>query len=251
MRLIHTEAFKHTAHEVGADYNLMMPSYFKYLAFAGIVSVVAGLLFGYTGTFSQPMLPIVLLVIGVVLLVPVIVMGGITHYAQNWRFRLRDRMVKTIPWRGDEQVLDVGTGSGILLIGCAKKLTTGKATGIDIWDPNAGGGTAHRFWKNVHVEHVESRVDLQNVDARKMPFPDNSFDAVVSSFAFHHIGGTPAAREPAIREMLRVLKPGGYITLFDVAVVMEPTASDMQRLGFTQVKASGSKLSLLTARKAQ
>lgn len=251
MRLIHTHGFQQTAHEVGSDYRLRVPSTFKHLAILGTLALVAGLVLGYLALFSQPLVPAVLTAAGVILLAPSIIVVGIVHYAQNWRFRQRDRMVKTIPWRGDERVLDIGTGSGILLIGCAKQLTTGKAIGIDIYDPNAGGGTAHQFWHNVHSEGVAPRVDLQNVDARKMSFEDNSFDVIVSSFAFHHIGSTPASREPAIKEMLRVLKPGGYITLFDVTAVMTPTASDMRRLGFEQVQNPGNRLSMLTARKAR
>ena len=45
-----------------------------------------------------------------------------------------------IPWRGNETVLDVGTGRGLLMIGAARRLTTGISVGIDIWsakDPRA------------------------------------------------------------------------------------------------------------------
>src|SRR5262245_39967625 len=49
------------------------------------------------------------------------------------KFRARDALLNSVPWRGDEQVLDVGCGHGLMLIGAAKRLTTGRATGIDIW----------------------------------------------------------------------------------------------------------------------
>ena len=38
-----------------------------------------------------------------------------------------------IRWRGDEQVLDVGTGRGLMLIGTAQDVPAGLAIGIDIW----------------------------------------------------------------------------------------------------------------------
>jgi arsenite methyltransferase len=251
MNLIHSHSFRQTAHEVGADYRLRLSSTFKHMAVVGIVALLTAFVTGYFQVFGQqPVIPVILLILGIVTLAPAVLVAGIIHYAQNWRFRLRDRMVNTIPWRGDEQVLDIGTGNGILLIGCAKRLTTGKATGIDIWDANAGGGSPELFWKNVHSEGVQAQAELQNVDARHMPFENDSFDVIVSSFAFHHIGSSAAAREPAVREMLRVLKPGGYVTLFDVSVVMNPTASDMRRLGFEQVQFSGKRLGMLTARKA-
>src|SRR5436190_962392 len=49
------------------------------------------------------------------------------------KFRARDALLEAIPWRGDERVLDVGCGHGLMLIGAAKRLTSGRATGIDIW----------------------------------------------------------------------------------------------------------------------
>jgi cyclopropane fatty-acyl-phospholipid synthase-like methyltransferase len=54
-------------------------------------------------------------------------------YARWGKFRHRDRMLNMVSWRGGEQVLDVGTGRGLLLIGAARRLSTGKSTGIDVW----------------------------------------------------------------------------------------------------------------------
>ena len=55
-------------------------------------------------------------------------------YSAAGKFRHRDRILAKVPWDGTEIVLDVGTGRGLLLIGAAKHLTTGHATGIDIWN---------------------------------------------------------------------------------------------------------------------
>ena len=53
------------------------------------------------------------------------------NYGMRGKFRHRERLLAKVNWRGDEQVLDVGTGRGLLLIGVAKRLTTGHATGIE------------------------------------------------------------------------------------------------------------------------
>src|SRR5271156_5580086 len=47
--------------------------------------------------------------------------------------RVRDRLVAALALSGNERVLDAGCGRGLALIACAKKLTTGKAVGIDLW----------------------------------------------------------------------------------------------------------------------
>ena len=57
----------------------------------------------------------------------------------------RRRMLEAVNWRGDEQVLDVGCGNGFLLVEIAKRLTTGMATGIDVWESGAGEQTADRM----------------------------------------------------------------------------------------------------------
>ena len=49
------------------------------------------------------------------------------------KFRLRDALLFRIAWRGDERVLDVGCGHGLLLVAVAKRLSTGRAVDVDIW----------------------------------------------------------------------------------------------------------------------
>src|SRR6202042_1004932 len=62
------------------------------------------------------------------------IIGGLLMlvYARWGKFLARNRMLKMISWRGDEQVLDVGTRRGLLLRGAARHLHCGKATGINV-----------------------------------------------------------------------------------------------------------------------
>ncbi|HEY3863656.1 MAG TPA: class I SAM-dependent methyltransferase [Verrucomicrobiae bacterium] len=53
--------------------------------------------------------------------------------SKSGKLRLRDKLIAAIPWRGDEQVLDVGCGHGLMLIGAAKQLRAGRAIGLDLW----------------------------------------------------------------------------------------------------------------------
>ena len=63
---------------------------------------------------------------------------------------------------------------------------------------------------------MADRVRFDTVDARKLVYPDGCFDAVISSNALHTLDGD-REREQALQEMLRVLKPGGRLVIFDTA----------------------------------
>ena len=129
---------------------------------------------------------------------------------------LRESILNSISWRGDEQVLDVGCGRGLLLVGAAKRLQTGHAVGVDIWPAvkHSHNGTEPAM-ENARIEGVAELVELKGADVRELPVPDASFDVVVSSLAIHTISDA-AGRESAIREMARVLKSGGQLALADI-----------------------------------
>jgi SAM-dependent methyltransferase len=127
----------------------------------------------------------------------------------------RDRLLDHLPWRGDELVLDVGCGRGLLLLGAAKRLSTGRAVGLDLWrtKDQAGNDPAATI-ANAQAEGIADRVELCDGDARRLPFDGQSFDVVVSSMALHNLPG-PAGRAAAVGEIVRVLKPGGRVAILD------------------------------------
>jgi ubiquinone/menaquinone biosynthesis C-methylase UbiE len=149
----------------------------------------------------------------------------------NYASTIRKQIFDSLALRGDEKVLDVGCGSGLLLNGAAMRLTTGKATGIDIWAPHSGGGNFDLLMRNARSEGVVDKIEFKQADARKMPFDDATFDVVLSSGALHHISNNFDDHERAVHEMIRVLKPGGKIIIWDITHMVEATALKIKSLG--------------------
>ena len=133
-------------------------------------------------------------------LLPVILM---LVYSKAGKFRHRDRILAKVPWRGDESVLDVGAGRGLLLIGAAKRLTTGEATGIDIWNSeDLSGNSPQALIQNIVIEGVGRKADVKSEDARKMSSRmdhSTSFSPIsaCTTFTSRRAALRPAARSPA------------------------------------------------------
>ncbi len=146
------------------------------------------------------------------------------------RFQARDRLLDQIPWQGDETLLDVGCGNGILTLGAARHLTTGKAIGIDIWTEGSGDCSLQAFQENALLEGVSDRVKVQNEDVRQLPFEDESFEIIISGLTMHHIShGRDTGR--AMGEMIRVLKPGGWLAIYDIPFAIRSSAKRMRENG--------------------
>jgi ubiquinone/menaquinone biosynthesis C-methylase UbiE len=132
------------------------------------------------------------------------------------KVRDREKLLDRIPWTGAERVLDVGCGRGLMLVGAARRLTSGRATGIDIWQAeDLSGNRPEATLENARREGVADRVEVRTADMRKIPFADGAFDVVVSSQAIHNIYDA-RGRAQAIGEIARVLAPGGRALIRDI-----------------------------------
>jgi arsenite methyltransferase len=151
------------------------------------------------------------------------------------KLRLRDRLLDGLHLAGNEQVLDVGCGHGLLLIGAARRLPQGRAVGIDLWSQkDQANNSKAATLANAAAEGVAERVEVQDGDMRSLPFTSASFDVVVSSLAIHNIPRRDG-RRTAINEIVRVLKPGGRVALVDFIKTGE-YVEDLQTAGMQQVQ---------------
>jgi ubiquinone/menaquinone biosynthesis C-methylase UbiE len=151
---------------------------------------------------------------------------------KHWRLPFYDLMAKLLgadaaralfveqaACRAGDRVLEIGCGTGSLLLLVKKAQPTADVVGLDP-DPNALA-IARRKARRAGVE-----ISLDQGFADALPYPDASFDRVLSSFMFHHLSRD--VKEKTLREVRRVLRPGGRFHMVDFA----PSGASGKR-GFT------------------
>ena len=125
-------------------------------------------------------------------------------YDEKWSFYVDSTTRATLArlrMRPDDRVLDVGCGTGELLSRIAAKHPGASLAGIDPVPQMLA----------VARKKLSDKVDLRLGWANELPWPEGSFDVVVSCNMFHYVTHPVAA----IREMQRVLRPGGQILITD------------------------------------
>lgn len=106
--------------------------------------------------------------------------------------------------QSDSEVLDVGTGTGLVALRAARTVTAGSVLGID-----HSAGMLERASSKAAELGIGDRVRFKAMDAEALDLPDKSFDAVLSLFVLLHL----PHRLAAVKEMHRVLRPGGRLVV--------------------------------------
>jgi arsenite methyltransferase len=198
------------------EYGVDAPDVVRNLALGGLGALAAGALVYRLAQRSRPTAARLLLGWGTLNGLVCLASAGLMLWSSKvGKARELDRLLDAFPWRGDERVLDIGPGRGALLVRAARRLDAGYAVGVDVWRAEDQSGNSPQATRsNMRAEGVGDRVTLLSGDARHLPFPDRAFDIVVSSLTLHNIGAAPE-RAQAVREIARVLKPGGRVALLD------------------------------------
>lgn len=120
--------------------------------------------------------------------------------------RFRDAILDAAALAGDDVVVDIGCGTGLVTLPAAGRSRT--AIGIDASETMLERLRAHA------ADQGLANIRLIHGDMRRLPLPDASVDVVVSCYAFHHLSDD--GKELAAAEAFRVLRPGGRFVTIDM-----------------------------------
>jgi demethylmenaquinone methyltransferase/2-methoxy-6-polyprenyl-1,4-benzoquinol methylase/phosphoethanolamine N-methyltransferase len=120
---------------------------------------------------------------------------------------LHRRIIDISNLKGNEHVLDIGAGSGTLVTKLKKQYPNLTVSAVDP-DENILQIAKRKAAKE------QSDIDFQVAFAEKLPFEDKSFDVIYSTLTFHHM--PLEIKKLALKEIKRVLKPGGTFFLIDI-----------------------------------
>lgn len=221
------------------NYGVDAPSVIRNLLLGSISSIVAGITLRYLLESIQTSVGLILLIWGIISGASMFLTAVLMLWSSKLgKIKFREKLIDSLELQGTEIVLDVGCGRGLLLNAVARRLKTGKAIGIDIWqNVDQSGNSPEAALKNARIEGVEDNIEVITGDMRALPFENQSFDVVVSNLAIHNLP-TPADRTQAILEINRVLKPQGKLVLVDFRFTNEYVQT-LQKLGWNEVKRSG------------
>lgn len=120
----------------------------------------------------------------------------------------RKKVVEIVNKRQPDTILDIATGTGDLAINLAKT-SASKIIGFDI-----SPGMLEVGKKKITHKQLDHKIEMVLGDSEKMPFDDNSFDAITVAFGIRNFENL----EQGLSEILRVLKPNGVFVILETSV---------------------------------
>lgn len=122
----------------------------------------------------------------------------------------RRKALKQIIGPEVRDILDLACGTGDFSVAIAKKMPVGAhVTGVDLSE-----GMLAVMKEKVAAEGLQEKISIRQGDGEELPFADGSFDRVTIAFGIRNFEN----REKGLREMLRVLRPGGRVVILELSV---------------------------------
>lgn len=153
--------------------------------------------------------------------------------------KVHEHLVQHLDWDGQGRLLDIGCGAAPLTVRCAKRFPQAELVGVDYWG-RQWNYAKEQCERNAAAEGVADRIVFRKGDAAHLDFADGAFDAAVSNFVFHEVQ-TAEDKRDAVREALRVVRPGGafaFQDLFDQTALygsMEEFVVQLKREGIREI----------------
>ena len=123
------------------------------------------------------------------------------------------RLVELAAPRSGERVLDVGCGTGTLALELAARCPGAAVSGVDADEAMLARARDKAAGRGISL-------DLRAAMAQDLPFPDATFDLVVSSLFFHHLRRDDTVA--VMTELLRVMRPGARLAIADWGAPRDP-----------------------------
>lgn len=120
----------------------------------------------------------------------------------------RKKVVEIVNKQQPDTILDIATGTGDLAINLAQT-SASKIIGFDI-----SPGMLEVGKKKITHKLLDHKIEMVLGDSEKMPFDDNSFDAITVAFGIRNFENL----EQGLSEILRVLKPNGVFVILETSV---------------------------------
>jgi ubiquinone/menaquinone biosynthesis C-methylase UbiE len=148
------------------------------------------------------------------------------HFMGRWSRRLAESFIAFAGVADGEKILDVGCGTGSLAFALAEAANLERIAAID---------ASEIYLAAARAKNKDPRISFEHADARALPFEDGSFDRAMSLLVLQFIPET----ERAVREMCRVVRPGGIVAatvwdafggmpnqrmFWDTAAMLDPAA---------------------------
>ena len=186
------------------------------LGLAGALAVVIGFVVSAYTVRSDPNLSRLGLLVGpAVGFLMLAVAAALYWSSRQGKPSEMSKIVGSIPWGGNEVVLDLGCGRGLGMVLASKRLTGGYALGVDIWQrSHLSGNDPKSIWANASKEGVEGIVSAIKADPSFLPVQNSKVDVFLSATAIHKLV-KKRDRQAAFAEIARVVKEGGRIGIMD------------------------------------